>query len=380
MVAVGRGVHLARAILAPTDGAAAGRNCTGVASARIDRRERAARRRRLEVVVVAPAGESPIRAEPTGEQLADTHGRECSGGWRRLTEAVRSPTPERLVGPDGAGMLQADAHRRERPLGGGRRLLVVVRAGEGLVRSDPARPEAADRHVIERSIWRERQAAGVPTDRCTVHANGAGIPVPGTDDRIGPGGRERRVVFRPELVPPARDRSIPSNSAARLFTGRDRGERARRCARLHELVGSPARQGPVLFDCAGVVRTGADGVDGCGRTSDAEDRRIRAVRPDGRLVDPVARRPSTITGLPSVTTSSLTVPESPSPNPYRTTGMIRWSMRDGEVRLSVQRSTSVVTRIVPHVGHVVATSATQRAETRSDRRAPACVDRSWVFL
>ena len=51
----------------------------------------------------------------------------------------------------------------------------------------------------------------MPTDRCTVHANGAGVPVPGTDDRIGPGGRERRVVFRPELVPPARDRSIPSN-------------------------------------------------------------------------------------------------------------------------------------------------------------------------
>ena len=79
----------------------------------------------------------------------------------------------------------------------------------------------------------------------------------------------------------------------------------------------------------------------------------------------VARRPSTITGLPSVTTSSLTVPKSPSPNPYRTTGMIRWSMRDGEVRLKASSDQHLSSR------ELFRTSGTSWRRARPSARKPA---------
>ena len=139
------------------------------------RTERPSRRVRLAIVVVAPAGDGPIDAQPARMIPAGAHRTEHAAGRVQLPVVAVAPTADSPAGAQPARMPSTRAHRTERPEGNVHLLVVLAPAGDRPIDAQSARMGHADAHgpeplgVLEVSPAtpariRQPLAAGTPPD------------------------------------------------------------------------------------------------------------------------------------------------------------------------------------------------------------------------
>src|SRR5947208_4152844 len=260
-------------------------------------RERAGERRRLAVIVAAPAAAGVVGLERAGVREALAHPGKCARrrvvAWPASDAAVKfdaadapparadlgervcrrgrpaAPAGHRAVGFEPTRVADTRAHLGERTRGGERRRRVVgVRrpTSDGAVGLDPAGVPGSGADLGEVARWecgderarrrrpKERRVIA-PADGGAVGLEPTGVVAPRAHlgKRANPG---RRLAVA--VVAPTDDRAEGFQEPAGVIVPRAHlGEGVRWWRRLAGIVGAPAGDGAIGLDPAGVGETGA---------------------------------------------------------------------------------------------------------------------------
>src|SRR4051794_11674228 len=105
-------------------------------------------------MVVAPARNRAVHAEPAAVHGSDADVRELARRRRRLAVAVRAPADDGSVGADRTCVIVTGGDRRERPgwNRAGRELTGAVPARQCPVGTDAARPKGIDAQSLEAAL------------------------------------------------------------------------------------------------------------------------------------------------------------------------------------------------------------------------------------